>query len=165
MCDIVIEGLPSILMGYIIPDLSIASLFGIRVLTESGCEITFTTTECIVRYNNKIILRGAKDPVTDFWTLPLGTASMTSQPPSRLPSAALCVTDAHTHSPLQIAFFTHTVRTKANSIRFAHQLLYSPTIPTLLKAIKKGYVRGCPTLTAHGVLKYLNTSPAKPKDT
>ena len=163
MCDIVIEGLPTILTGHIIPDLSIASLFGIRVLTEAGCEVTFTTTECIVRYNNKIILRGAKDPVTDLWTLPLGTTSTTSRPPLRLPSAALCVTDAHTHRPLQIAFFTHTVRTKANSIRFAHQSLCSPTIQTLLKAIKKGYVRGCPNLTAHGVLKYLNPSPATTK--
>jgi hypothetical protein len=163
MCDIMIEGLPTTLTGHIIPDLSIASFFGIRVLTKAGCKVTFTTTECIVRYKNRIILRGAKDPVTDLWMLPLGTASMTSQPPSRLPSAALCVTNAHAHSPLQIAFFTHTVRTKANSIRFTHQSLCSPTIPTLLKAIKKGYLKGCPNLTAHGVNKYLNLSPATTK--
>ncbi len=35
MCDIVIKGLPFTLTGHIIPDLSIASLFGIRVLTNA----------------------------------------------------------------------------------------------------------------------------------
>jgi hypothetical protein len=34
MCDILIEGLPTILMGHIIPDLLIASLFGIRVIIQ-----------------------------------------------------------------------------------------------------------------------------------
>jgi hypothetical protein len=36
MFDITINGLPVMLIGHIIPDLSIASLFGIRVLTEAG---------------------------------------------------------------------------------------------------------------------------------
>ena len=34
MCDIIIPGLPTTLVGHIVPELSIASLFGIRVLTE-----------------------------------------------------------------------------------------------------------------------------------
>jgi hypothetical protein len=33
----------------------------------------------------------------------------------------------------------------------------------LLKAIKRGYLRGCPNLTAHGINKYLNPSPATAK--
>jgi hypothetical protein len=48
MCDIHIKGLPCVLTGHIIPDLSINSLFGIRVLTEAGCEVTFTCDKCIV---------------------------------------------------------------------------------------------------------------------
>ncbi len=36
MCNIHIDSLPFVLMGHIIPDLSIALLFGIRVLTEVG---------------------------------------------------------------------------------------------------------------------------------
>ena len=35
----------------------------------------------------------------------------------------------------EFGFFTHTIQTKANSIKFAHQLMCSPTISTLLKAI------------------------------
>ena len=49
MCDIKIDGLPTILTRHIIPNLSIASLFGIRVLTEAGCTVTFDKNNCIVR--------------------------------------------------------------------------------------------------------------------
>jgi hypothetical protein len=41
MCDIIIPGLPTTLMGHIVPELSIASLFGIHVLTEAGCTVKF----------------------------------------------------------------------------------------------------------------------------
>jgi hypothetical protein len=165
MCDIQIDGLPVTLMGHIIPnDLSIASLFGIQILTEAGCDVTFTKSDCIVMYNGKIILHGEKDPSTDLWTLPLGSHDMTSQhATSTLPLAAPDFADAHAQPAVQIAFFAHTVRTKANSICFVHQSLCSPRISTLLKAIKHGYLKGCPNLTAHGVNKYLNPSSATAK--
>ncbi len=90
MCDIKIEGLPVTLTGHIIPDLSIASLFGIRVLTEeAGCNVTFTKGDCVVKYNGNIILQGEKDPAMDPWTLTLGSQGMTSQHDmSTLPLAA-----------------------------------------------------------------------------
>jgi hypothetical protein len=48
MYDIKINGLPITLTGHIIPDLSIALLFGIQVLTNVGCEVTFDKHKCIV---------------------------------------------------------------------------------------------------------------------
>jgi hypothetical protein len=66
MCDIHIKGLLCVLTGHIIPDLSIASLFGIRVLTKAGCEVTFTRDKCIARYKNNIILQGEKDLATSL---------------------------------------------------------------------------------------------------
>ncbi len=90
MCDIKIEGLPVTLMGHIIPDLSIASLFGIRVLTEAGCNVMFTKGDCVVKYSENIILQGEKKPATDLWTLLLGSQGMTSQRDmSMLPSQPL----------------------------------------------------------------------------
>jgi hypothetical protein len=77
MCDIQIDGLPVTLMGNIILDLSIALLFGIRILTEAGCDIPFTKGDCIVTYDGKIVLRREKDPSTDLWTLLLGSHDMT----------------------------------------------------------------------------------------
>ena len=165
MCDIKINGLPTVLTGHIIPDLSIASLFGIRVLTEAGCTVTFDKNNCIVRYSGDIILRGEKDPATDLWTLPLGSIPSTSSHHivDMIPSAAPVFADARANGVTKLACFTHTVRTKANSIRFAHQSFCSPKISTLLKALRRGYLKGCPNLTAHGVTKYLNPSPATAK--
>ena len=76
--DIQINGLPTVLTGHIIPDLSIASLFGIHVLTEAGCTVTFDKMKCIVRYNIAVISNGTKDPATDLWTLPLGSLKSTT---------------------------------------------------------------------------------------
>ncbi len=60
----------------------------------------------------------------------------------------------------QLGLITHTIQTKANSIKFAHQSLCSPRPSTLLKAIQHGFPKGCPDLTAKGVTRYLNPSPA-----
>jgi len=165
MCDIHIDGLPFVLMGHIILDLSIASLFGIQVLTEVGCDITFDKHKCTVQYNGKIILIGNKDPTTDLWTLLLGSVDMTTHHvKDTILLVALVLANAHAHLPTSITCFTHTARTKANSIHFAHQSLGSPCISTLLKAIRHGYLKGCPNMTtAKGVTKYLNPSPATAK--
>jgi hypothetical protein len=66
MCDIVLPGLPTTLVGHIVPELSIASLFGIRVLTEAGCTVKFDNKKIVVKYNNKTILVGLKDPTMDL---------------------------------------------------------------------------------------------------
>jgi hypothetical protein len=71
MCDIIVPGLPTTLIGHIVPKLSIASLFGIRVLTEAGCIVQFDNKKCLVCYKEKNILIGMKDPATDLWTLPI----------------------------------------------------------------------------------------------
>jgi hypothetical protein len=49
----------------------IASLFGIRVLTEVECTVKFDNKKIVVRYKGKIILIGMNDPTTDLWTLPI----------------------------------------------------------------------------------------------
>jgi hypothetical protein len=164
MCDIRINGLPTVLTGHIIPDLSIALLFGIRVLTEAGCMVTFDKNNC-VRYNGDIILRGVKDPATDLWTLPLGSFERTSSHHvvDMIQPAAPVFANAHANGVIERACFTHAVRTKANSIRFAHHSFCSPKISTLLKALRRRYHKGCTNLTEHGVTKYLNPSPATAK--
>jgi hypothetical protein len=121
MYDIYIEGLPTILLGHIIPDLSIASLFGLRALTGAGCNVTFDREKCTVRYNGKMIFSGGKDPATDLWTLPLGSSGMTSHHVQNAISLVAPVfTNAHANLSMQIAFVTHTVQTKGNSICFVH---------------------------------------------
>jgi hypothetical protein len=71
ICDVRIPGLPTILTGHIMPDMTTASLFGIRILCKAGCKVVFDNEKCQVFYNNKVILSGVKDPVSDLWTLPV----------------------------------------------------------------------------------------------
>jgi len=78
MCDIIILGLPTTLVGQIVPELSIASLFRIRVLTAVGCTIKFDIKKCVVKYND-FFLTGMKDLTIDLWTLSIvGSAGNTS---------------------------------------------------------------------------------------
>ena len=54
MCNIIIPGLPPMLVGHIILELSIASLFGIRVLTAAGCTVTFESTNALLNTMKKL---------------------------------------------------------------------------------------------------------------
>jgi hypothetical protein len=71
ICDITIPSLPKILLGHIVPGITMASLIGIRILCKARCKVTFDNKKCEVIHKNTIILRGYKDPTTDLWTLPL----------------------------------------------------------------------------------------------
>jgi hypothetical protein len=53
--------------------------------------------------------------------------------------------------------------TQANAIKFAHQSLCNPKIVSLMKALHKGFLQGCPNLNKELVAKYLNPSPATAK--
>jgi hypothetical protein len=67
------------------------------------------------------------------------------------------------HPGVTLAIFTHSVQTRANGIIFAHQSLCNPKISTLLKAVRKGFLKGCPNLNSNLILKYLNPSPTTSK--
>jgi hypothetical protein len=64
---------------------------------------------------------------------------------------------------VDIAMFTHSVRTQANAVKFSHQSLCNPKISSLMKTLQKGYLKGCPNLSEELVMKYLNPSPATAK--
>ena len=74
------------------------------------------------------------------------------------------------HAPLPtiiltvaITAFTHSVRTRSNTVKFAHQSLGSPKISSLLKATRKSFLNGCPNITINLITKYLNPSPGTAK--
>jgi hypothetical protein len=71
ICDYETPGLPTRLEAHILPDLTVASLIGIRILCKAGCVVIFTDKACYVMYGGKVILRGYKDPSTDLWILPI----------------------------------------------------------------------------------------------
>jgi hypothetical protein len=160
VCDISIPGLPMILTGHIVPGLSMASLMGIRVLCKAGCEVIFTDTKCEVKYPNKVILNGIKDPTTDLWTLPI-TPTAINETGSQKLGKDRC--DQKNPPTVDCAAFAHSVRTRANAVKFSHQSRCNPMISSLMKALKKGFLKGCPDLSEELVTKYLNPSPATAK--
>jgi hypothetical protein len=182
ICDVEIPGLPHVLEGHIVPALNATSLIGIRILCQVGCRVVFTDTACYVKYNGKIILRGTKDPSTDLWVLPLtpkvinenqmklwtsqgidGTISPNIQSRAGLGMARAPQSQKHITPNAAVAMFTHSVRTQANTVKFGHQAMCNPKISSLLKALRKGFLKGCPNLSEELVTKYLNPSPATAK--
>ena len=166
ICDFVIPGLPQPILGHIVPGLAVASLVGIRPLCKAGCKVTFDNEKCDVMYNGDVILRGFKDPSTDLWTLPIKTSKMWAD--DTVPAINQCGPRPGTkgdevHPGVDIATFSHSIRTRGNGVKFAHQSLCNPKISTLLKAVRRGFLRGCPNMTEKLILKYLNPSPATAK--
>ena len=70
--------------------------------------------------------------------------------------------DAHDGSP-QVARFTHSVKARANAVKFAHQSLCNPKKSTLLKAVQRGFLDGCPYLSDKLINKFLNAIPVTAK--
>ena len=180
ICDLEIPGLPHVLEGHIVPDLTVASLVGIRILCKLGCTVVFTDTACYVFYQEQLILTGYKDPSTDLWVLPitpdaineaklrtsqgqdiLSVQSRASPYTARAPQCPKITTPPRETE--EAAMFTHSVRTRANAVKFSHQSLCNPKISSLMKALRKGFLKGCPNLSEELVTKYLNPSPATAK--
>jgi hypothetical protein len=85
ICDINIPGLPTVLMGHIVPSLGITSLMGICPICKAGCTVVFNNDKCDVMFNGKVILRGYKGPTTNLWMLPITNKVCTTPGPTILP--------------------------------------------------------------------------------
>jgi hypothetical protein len=128
LCDITLPGLPIVLTGHIVPRLLITSLIGRCVLCKAGCKVVFTKNNCDVIYNNKVILQWTKDPSTDLLMLPIN-------PTEDMINKKDHVGKSHLNSEQpQIAAFTHSMQTRANAVKFAHQSLCNQIKSTMLKA-------------------------------
>ena len=110
-------------------------------------------------YGHKI-LNGIKDPTTDLWTLPI-TPTAINETGSQKLGKDRC--DQKNPPTVDCAAFAHSVRTRANAVKFSHQSRCNPMISSLMKALKKGFLKGCLDLSEELVTKYLNPSPATAK--
>jgi hypothetical protein len=52
---------------------------------------------------------------------------------------------------------------QSNAVNFSHQSLCSPKVSSLLKAVRRGFLNGCPNMSVKLILKYLNPSAATAK--
>jgi hypothetical protein len=133
ICNIVIPGLPTVLTGHIMPNMTTSSLFGIRILCKLGCKVLFDNNKCQVIYNNKVILTGYKDPISNLWTLPI----LPSEPTWTTPDAPYllplgpCISD----TPQELTNFSYHHTSTENNVKFRHQRLCNPPKLSLLEAI------------------------------
>ncbi len=186
VCNFKLPGLPTILEGHMVPDSTVALLLGIRILCKAGCIVVFTKTACYIMYGGKVFLTGYKDPSTDLWVLPItpdailrqgqlrtfpGSNFVKQAKESTQTQASPCMACApqptlpiaNTPTWEELATFMHSVRTQAYAVKCAHQPLCNPKISSLMKALRKGFLQGCPNLNGKIVAKYLNPSPATAK--
>jgi hypothetical protein len=63
----------------------------------------------------------------------------------------------------EVATFTHSIKMQVNAVKFTRQSLCNPKISTLLKAVRRGFLKGYPNISKKLILKYLNPSPATAK--
>ncbi len=135
-CSIAIPGFPLTLTGHIVLHLAVAFLMGIRPLCNSGCTVVFDKNKCNVIYDGKVILRGYKDRSTNLWTLPINGHDMRSALPQSTPVVDSALHDyPEIHPGITMANFTHSMKTRANGVKVAHQSLCNPKISTLLKVV------------------------------
>jgi hypothetical protein len=85
------------------------------------------------------------------------------RPVGQSPKTSITVpADAHDGAK-QVASFTHSIKTRANAVKFAHQSLCNPKISSFLKAVRHGFLNGFPNISKKLINKYLNASPATTK--
>jgi len=114
--------------------------------------VKFDIKQCVVKYNGNIILMGMKDPTTDLWTLPIVGSTGKSSPMNTCDEQNITTCDepnithdkqdafVNLHEDFmegasEFGLFSHTVQTKANIIKFTHQLMCSPKIMTQSDAV------------------------------
>ncbi len=145
-------------------DLTLTPEFNFFLSLKAGCKVVFDDEKCNVIYDGAVILQGLKDPSTDLWTLPIRTAKMWTENHNNVSPSIIATTKGDdVHPGVNSATFTHSVRTRGNGVKFAHQALCNPKISTLLKAVRHGFLHGCPNMSEKLILKYLNPSPATAK--
>ena len=132
-CNVMIPGLPTVLTGHIMPDMTTASLFGIMVLCKAGCQVFFDDDECQVILNGTVGLTGYKDITSNLWTLPIHPPGMPQTTLNALHQSPLgpCLSNAPRHT----ANFSYHQTKKENNVKFKHQSLCNPPKSSLLATI------------------------------
>ena len=129
------------LTAYVFPDDDLAdNLFGLAPLLNHGCTATFTQHDCSVSgpaaSGHPIILYGTKSPFANAWQFSL---------PKPHPHHAHQVIHHETHAEL---------------VLFASAVFGNPTVKTLSKALRLGWLSNYPDLTCKMLTANKPHSPA-----
>ena len=159
--------------GHILPGLARHSLISVVHLCNAGCKVTFTKTECIVKYRGREVLRGQKCTRTGLWMVHLNPAEETvteTRNPEEEEAQQITLEYGKSHvwefaaSVIQ-EYAANIIPTssKAELAMYYHQCFGSPPKSTMLKAIQNRQLRSFPGLDYELISKYLPPSTATAK--
>jgi hypothetical protein len=118
---------------HVVPGLASMSLLAMGPLCVAGCTIEFTATTVEVKLSDNLVLQGNRTP-PGLWIfqLPTNDSPVLPNDNSMLPqmNSAIGAPKA------------------AELVVYSHATLFSPAISTLEQALKRGYIRNFPGLTA-----------------
>ena len=135
--DLDIPNLPSpARTAHIFPHLASGSLLSIGKLCDAGCTALFNKSKLFIFYKGKIIMQGSRQS-NKLWTMDSKNNNQQQQ---------------QTRHSLNALIDTPTI---AERIKFYHQSLWSPTLDTLSKAIKQGFLLTFPQFNMQQIKKYV----------
>ena len=124
--------------AHIFPNIS-KNLLSLGQLCDTDCEVKLTKNKIVITRNHQIILQGTRNHLNGMWLLPLT---------SNQPKAEQEMNNILSR------------KTKKEIVEFMHAACFSPTIDTLLKAVRSGFFKSWPGLTEDNIKKYLKPSIA-----
>lgn len=127
-CNLDFPNLPHTVPCHIFPnDVLNTSLLSISQLCKMGCVATFSASDASITFSNRPVLRGLKSPDDNLWTLPFLAFNTALLPTVRA---------------------AYALSSDASFVKFTHASLGSPSLTTLTKAVRRGYLHSYPRLTS-----------------
>jgi hypothetical protein len=133
---------------HVVPGLASMSLLAMGPLCDAGCTIEFDATTVHVWLQEQLVLQGRRVP-PGLWIFQLPTPAITSP---------------QTNNEITPQVNSAIGAPKAAElVAYAHATLFSPALDTLEKALRRGYVRNFPGLTAKTLQRHPPHSVATAK--
>ena len=144
--------------AYIFPDAELKqTLLSLSALTNRGCTVELTNVDITVRYQDKVILHGSKQPTARLWTIDICPADI-------VPNKDLWQLDEKAaNKNTGSAHLAVHLDTDAEFVAFIHATFGSPTTSSFLKAINNGNLSEVPRLTANMTTRNLPNAVATAK--
>jgi hypothetical protein len=136
---------------HIFKDLQSASLISLGQLCDDNCVVTLDKNELQVKKNNKLLLKGTRNPSDGLWDIPITIPTTKLQP--RL---------SHVFHHRANVIITKN-KSKTELVQYLHACCFSPAHSTFIQAVKNGNFITWPGLDATSIHKYLPDSVATAK--
>jgi hypothetical protein len=146
---------PAARLRHCLPGL-INNLLSVATLVDTACEVFFHCTGCKVTFNRAIILQWWRDPKNRLWRVKIVDDGWTTDykvaiPMQERPSVELT-------TPPTNAYSLYECSTMHKLMHFYYACLNYPVLPTLIKAIKAGYLQGWQGLVTDRVHRHIDVS-------